>query len=361
MLNEVAARHVQRKFNVTQPEISSGAVRIARDARGARTSYDDLEIGKDLGSTEFVFTQLEIDQTCARLKDHHPYYELNSPLGGTVCPVYMTYWLTRMLFSETYSVRGLFYKWGFELFEPVRPGVKYSLSGRLTEKWIKNDREFVSYESVCKDPQGKLVFTTRRAHTLDFIKRTAPKSGENGIDSSDARSPTAKAARVRVWEPADWVDGTSAAGTGNAVVRPLANADMPAGTPLPSISVFFSQQEFERRWKPRKAGANRTLHIEPDAAKQEGLPAPVAGAPDIMALLFRSALHFFGVGWIQGGKAELTSSRPTFPGDYLTTGGVVRDREMLADGSTRLICDVWIENQAGEKKVVGTIGGIAPH
>lgn len=343
---------------MTQEQTQLSQVRIARDARGARTRFEDLEVGKDLGSTEFVFTQLQIDQTCDRLNDHHPFYELSSPFGGTVCPVYMTYWLTRMLFSQTYSVRGLFYKWNFELFEPVKPQVKYSLSARLTEKWIKNDREFVAYESVCKDPQGNLVFTTRRAHTLDFIKRTAPKSGEHGIDSSDARTPTARTARERVWAAADWADQPTAAGTGNAAVRALASADTPLGAPLPSFSLYFSEREFQRRWKPRNPDANRTLHIAPEAARQEGLPAPVAGAPDIMSLVFQSALHFFGAGWIRGGKAELTSSRPTFPGDYLSATGFVKGKELLADGSVRLICDVFVENQAEEKKVVGTLSGI---
>ena len=336
----------------------AGQVRIARDARGARTSYEDLEIGKDLGTANFTFTQLQIDQTCDKLNLHHPYYEVNSPFGGTVCPVYMSYWLTRMLFSQTYSVRGLFYKWSFELFAPVKPEVAYDLKATLTEKWIKNDREFVAYEAVCKDPQGRTVFTTRRAHTLDFIKRTAPKIGEGGIDSSDARTPQAKAARTRTWEPYDWQEQPTAAATGNFELRGLATADTPAGTPLPTYSAYFSEREFERRWKPKNPNANRTLHIEPEAARQEGLPAPVAGAPDVMSLVFHMALQFFGAGWIQGGKADLTSARPTFPGDYLTVQGTVSGKEILADGSTRLLCDVWVESQSGERKVVGTIGGI---
>lgn len=336
----------------------AGQVRIARDARGVRTRFEDLEIGKDLGSTEFSFTQLQVDQTCERLNDHHPFYELDSPFGGTVCPVYMTYWLTRMLFSQTYSVRGLFYKWGFELNAPVRPGIRYSVSGRLTEKWIKNDREFVAYESICKDPEGRTVFTTRRAHTLDFIKRTAPKIGEGGIDSSDARTPKARAARERVWHTSSWVDQVSAAGTGTTIVKPVASVDTPVGATLPMNATFFSEQEFRRRWEPKVADANRTLHIEPSAAQQEGLPAPVAGAPDVMALTFNSALRFFGPGWIQGGRASLTAMRPTFPGHYLTTSGVVTGREVQPDGTVRLSCDVAVQDQHGEKKIVGTISGI---
>ena len=185
------------------PPDQLGAVRILRDAAGIRTTYEELEIGKDLGSAEFLVTQGQIDQTCDRLEDHHPYYEVGSPFGSTVAPVWMTYLIPRMLFSQTYSVRGLFYKWGFELLGPVRPGVRHTVSATLTEKWIRNDREFVAYEAVCKDESGRVVYRSRRAHVLDFIKRTAPKVGEGAIGTSDARTPEARAAREQNWDR-DW-------------------------------------------------------------------------------------------------------------------------------------------------------------
>lgn len=338
-----------------------GQVRILQDARGRRTTYEELEIGKDLGSAEFVVTQAQIDQTCERMGDHHPFYEVDSPFGGTVAPIYLTYKLTRMLFSQTYSVRGLFYKWAFEFINPIRTNVAYTVSARLTEKWIKNDREFVAYESICTDPQGNTVFTTRRAHVLDYIKRTAPKVGVNGMDTSDARTPAGKAAREPFWEP-DWPDEDTAAGTGKIDVVPLAGTDTRLRTPLPSFSLYLSREQFRRHWgwADRRQDANRTLHIEPEAARQEGLPAPVAGGPDIMALTHRSALHFLGTGWLKGGKADLTVARPTFPGDYVTSKGFVKGIELTADGSLRLTCDVWVESQTGEKKVVGTLSGLVP-
>ena len=85
-----------------------GQVRIHRDVRGVRSEYEKFEIGKDLGSAEFRVTQPEIDRFCERTEYHHPYFELDSPFGGTVVPVGMTYATTRLLFSQNYSVRGSF-------------------------------------------------------------------------------------------------------------------------------------------------------------------------------------------------------------------------------------------------------------
>ena len=336
-----------------------GQVRILRDAAGLRTTYEEVEIGKDLGTAEWTPTQEQIDQVCERMEDHHPYYEVDSPFGGTVVPLSMTYLLTRGLFSQTYSVRGLFYKWGVELLEPIRPGVTYKVQGTLTEKWIKNDREFVAYESVCRDPAGTVVFRTRRAHVMDFIKRTAPKVGEGAVGTSDARTPEAREARKPVWD-ANWPVDDTAAGTGRIEVRPAARWDLPVGAPMPTTSLYFSRAKFLKRQNQYFAGPNPTLHVDVEAAQQEGLPAPVASAPDLMAMCHQIAMQFFGAGWIRGGRAEVTSTRPTYMHEYLTAQGVVKSREELSDGTLRLHCDVWVENQKGDKKVVGTVSGIVP-
>lgn len=334
-----------------------GQVRILRDAAGVRTTFDELEIGKDLGALDWTPTQSQVDQVCERMEDHHPFYEVESPFGGTVVPTHMTYLMIRGLFSQTYSVRGLFYKWGLQLLEPIRTGVTYRVEAKLTEKWVKNDREFVAYEGICRDPSGTVVFRTRRAHVLDFIKRTAPKVGEGGIGTSDARTPAAREARSQVWDT-NWPADDTAAGTGRIELAPLARLDTPVGAALPPNSLYFSAAKFLKRQQMYFTGTNPTLHVSDEAARQEGLPAPVASAPDIIAMCHQSAMDFFGAGWIRGGQADLTAARPTFMHEYLTAGGQVTAREELPGGAVRLVCDAWVQNQKGEKKVVGTVSGI---
>jgi hypothetical protein len=168
------------------PEVSH--VRVARDPKGERTDYEKIEIGKDLGSAELLITQEQIDAMCERREFWHPWFSIGSPFGGTVAPMLLSYGTPRLLFSQVYNVRGLFYKWAFENFQPLRPNVPMVVSARLSEKWVKNDREFVAYEATCKDADGRVVFTTRRAHALDYIKRSAPKEGE-GLDTGKLPAP----------------------------------------------------------------------------------------------------------------------------------------------------------------------------
>jgi len=53
---------------------------------------------------------------------------------------------------------------------------------RVSDKYVKNEREFIVYEAEATDPDHQVVFRTRRTHVLDFVERTAQRAG-SGIDS----------------------------------------------------------------------------------------------------------------------------------------------------------------------------------
>lgn len=156
--------------------------RIARDARGERTRFEQIEIGTDLGSMEWRFTPDNIRRICESDDDFHEWYSVESPYGGTIAPTLINYPPVRLLFSRKYNVRGVFYWYEIENYLPLKPDVTYTLTGRIIEKWIKRDREFVKYEATCHDPTGRKMFYTTRTHALDYLNRTLPR-GAVGIDS----------------------------------------------------------------------------------------------------------------------------------------------------------------------------------
>lgn len=157
--------------------------RVARDERGERTSYDSIEIGQDLGTLEWVVTPELIDKQCAMDGDYDPLFALDTgPFDGPVSPPQLSYRPPRWLFSRMFNIRGVFYRWDMENIAPIRPGTTVTVSGRITNKWIKGEREFVEFEATGTDPDGNLLFRTRRVHVLDVIKRTAPRDGV-GVDS----------------------------------------------------------------------------------------------------------------------------------------------------------------------------------
>lgn len=155
-------------------------VRVARDARGPRATFDDIEIGADLGTIEWTVSQADIDGQCETDDDYHEWYTVESPYGGTIAPVLISYTPIRTMLSRTYNVRGMFYQLDMESVRPIRIGVPMMITGKIIDKWVKRDREYIAYEATCVDADGQLIFTSRRVHLLDFIPRTAPREGVAG-------------------------------------------------------------------------------------------------------------------------------------------------------------------------------------
>lgn len=157
-------------------------VRIAEDAKGKRAAYDEIEVGQTLESMEWMVTEDMINQQCEMDMDYHLWFSVDSPWGGRIAPPQISYRPPRWLFSRAYNVRGLFYKWELENVRPIKPGVTLKVTGSIADKYVKNDREFVVYQAEAVDPEGNVIFRTRRTHVLDFVERTAPRAGK-GIDS----------------------------------------------------------------------------------------------------------------------------------------------------------------------------------
>jgi hypothetical protein len=160
----------------------SSNTRIARDEHGKRAVYEDIKVGSDLDELEWVVTPEDIDKQCLIDDDYHAMYVLGGPDGGRIAPPQIQYRPPRWLFSRKYNVRGMFYKWSMENVKPILPGMTITVSGRISDKWIRNDREFVEFYSEGCDEEGDVVFRTTRVHVLDALKRMTAREGE-GIDS----------------------------------------------------------------------------------------------------------------------------------------------------------------------------------
>lgn len=160
----------------------ASATRVEADAQGKRATYDEIVVGTVLGEMDWVVTEDMIDLQCKLDLDYDEFYSLDSPWGGRVAPPQITYRPPRWLLSRTYNVRGLFYKWEMQNVRAIRVNESLHVICRITDKYVKNDREFIIYTAEATDSKGELVFRTVRTHVLDALERTAPRSGE-GIDT----------------------------------------------------------------------------------------------------------------------------------------------------------------------------------
>jgi hypothetical protein len=164
--------------------VSHGAstTRVEADAQGKRATYDEIVVGTVLGEMDWVVTDEMVELQCRLDLDYDPFYSLDSPWGGRVAPPQISYRPPRWLLSRTYNVRGLFYKWQMENVRAIRIGEPLHVICRITDKYLKNDREFIVYTAEATDSKGEVVFRTERTHVLDALERTAPRAGE-GIDT----------------------------------------------------------------------------------------------------------------------------------------------------------------------------------
>ena len=156
--------------------------RVLEDAQGRRASFEEIEIGHTLGEMEWEITDDLIDLQCQLDQDFDPMFFPQAGGAQRVAPPQITYRPPRWLFSRAYNVRGLFVKWENESFAPIVPNTKIRVTGKIADKYIRKDREFVVYQAEGRDAAGNLIFRTKRTHVLDFVERSAPREGA-GIDS----------------------------------------------------------------------------------------------------------------------------------------------------------------------------------
>jgi 3-hydroxybutyryl-CoA dehydratase len=101
----------------------------------------------------------------------------------------------------------------------------------------------------------------------------------------------------------------------------------------------------------------KSIHTDPDWARQKGFRAPLAQAMMSTAYVSELMTRFLGAGFVRGGTLSMVFIKPVYAGDRLTVRGVIKDKRR-EDAGMRVSVDVWCENQHGEKTAVGTATGL---
>jgi len=111
-------------------------------------------------------------------------------------------------------------------------------------------------------------------------------------------------------------------------------------------------QERIWRWANLSGDYNR-LHIDPEYARQTPFKGTIAHGPMSLAFLNELMMKSFGLGWAKGGQLlEVRFVAPIRPGDHIRIEGLIKEIE-IKDGQKRVVCEMTIKNQHGEKTVVG--------
>ena len=130
---------------------------------------------------------------------------------------------------------------------------------------------------------------------------------------------------------------------------------MEIGEKLPSLHKEISQRRIDAYSGVRP----RSIHTDESWARTKGFRAPLAQGMMSTAYVSEMMTRFLGAGFVKGGALSMAFVAPVYAGDRLTVHGVVKDRRP-EDGGTRVVVEVWCENQHGEKTALGTASGLIP-
>lgn len=125
------------------------------------------------------------------------------------------------------------------------------------------------------------------------------------------------------------------------------------GQVLPSLTKEIAQRKIDAYSgvKPR------SIHTDEAWAREKGFRAPLAQAMMSTAYVSELMTQLLGAGFVKGGTMFMTFIKPVYAGERLTVHGVVTDVRP-EDGATRVVVDVWCEDQEGDKTAVGTASGL---
>ena len=104
----------------------------------------------------------------------------------------------------------------------------------------------------------------------------------------------------------------------------------------------------------------RSIHTDPSWAHAKGFRTTLAQGMMSTAYVSEMMTRLLGAGFVKGGTLSMTFIKPVYAGDRLTVHGIVKETRREGAG-TRVVVEVWCQNQDGEKTAVGTASGLAPH
>jgi len=101
------------------------------------------------------------------------------------------------------------------------------------------------------------------------------------------------------------------------------------------------------RWA-EVSGDFNPVHVDPEFARNTRFGTTIAHGHISLAFCCEMLTAGFGRDWLQKGRLmDVKFTAPVRPGDTVTAKGIV------LEAGDAVVCEIWLENQQGEKCVVG--------
>jgi acyl dehydratase len=131
--------------------------------------------------------------------------------------------------------------------------------------------------------------------------------------------------------------------------------ELAVGQALPPLAKNVSQ----RRIDVYSGVKPHSIHSDEAWARQKGFRTCLAQGMMSTAYVSQLMVKLLGPDFARGGTMSIAFIKPVYAGDRLTVHGVIKDKQP-DQGATRVVVEVWVENQRGEKTAVGHATGLVP-
>ena len=125
------------------------------------------------------------------------------------------------------------------------------------------------------------------------------------------------------------------------------------GQELPTLTKHIAQRQIDvySGVKPK------SIHTDESWARAKGFRTTLAQGMMSTAYVSEMMTAFLGAGFVEGGTMSVAFLMPVYAGDTLTVHGRVKEKQRDGD-ATRVVVEVWCENQIGQKTAAGTASGL---
>jgi acyl dehydratase len=299
-------------------------------------TWESVEVGEKFGPIDVVIDDHRIKNYAFAINDYHPWYFVDSPLGGRIGHATL---LTNPLLAiyvlgyNRDNVAGLHAREDLELFGPLKFGQRVTLQGAFTDKFVKRGKGYTVLTAEARDEHGKVLVRSKGTEVFRIPAGLVP-----GQRTATPEGPT--------------VTGEVPMG---APVAEKASRDTPVGAAIPAVSELVTFEQITVF-----SFGTRNIHTDREAATAAGLPAPIAQGLMSTGYLSKVLVNFFGEHWFLSGRTSHAFLKTVEIDDIISAGGLVRDR-VKESGGVRLVLDVWCRNQKGELTTAGNASALMPN
>ncbi len=117
------------------------------DAELKPFNYDDIEIGEELGSYEYVLTQEMLDTFRASVEDPDASFPTLAVKHDATA--------FNMVYDD--QTGGVNAGNEVEFFNPPIPGKRIKVTGRIHDKYLRRDKPYMVIEATAEDEDGRLL------------------------------------------------------------------------------------------------------------------------------------------------------------------------------------------------------------